>query len=135
MKRTIVVIGATRVARHLLELNRFTVRALTRDPHSDAAQQLRDRGAEVVKGDLGDRASLRAAVKGAYGVFGVATRPEYGRNLVNAAAGADVEQLVFGAHVDGEALEQYAQSLGVPVSFIRDAGDDLGARAAEAFSL
>ncbi|MDH3261287.1 MAG: NmrA/HSCARG family protein [Acidimicrobiia bacterium] len=49
----------------------FTVRALTRNPESDAATALASRGAEVVAADLDDQASLSAAFVGAHGVFGV----------------------------------------------------------------
>ncbi|GAA1859736.1 NmrA/HSCARG family protein [Brevibacterium marinum] len=47
----------------------FTVRALTRNPDSAAAQELSSRGAEVVRADFGDEASLVAAFDGAYGAF------------------------------------------------------------------
>ena len=47
----------------------FTVRALTRDPSSKGARALADRGAEVVRADVDDPASLRDAFRGAHGVF------------------------------------------------------------------
>jgi len=47
----------------------FTVRALTRDPASKGARALADRGAEVVRADVDDPASLRDAFRGAHGVF------------------------------------------------------------------
>ena len=47
----------------------FTVRALTRDPASKGARALADRGAEVVRADVDDSASLRDAFRGAHGVF------------------------------------------------------------------
>jgi len=145
-QKTILVIGATgqqggAVAKHLLDRRKFAVRALTRNPRSDAAQRLRERGAEIVKGDLDDRASLRAAMKGAYGVFGVTNywehfekEEEQGRNLINAVAGAEVEHFVFSSlasaklrsngeiqapHLDVKyELEQYARSLDIPSTFI-----------------
>ncbi|NMO51706.1 NmrA family NAD(P)-binding protein [Actinoplanes sp. TBRC 11911] len=47
----------------------FAARVLTRHPDSANAQELRKRGAEIVRGDLDDEASLRAAFDGAYGAF------------------------------------------------------------------
>jgi len=49
----------------------FTVRALTRNPSSDAALALAARGAEVVQADLDDVDSLASAFEGCHGVFGV----------------------------------------------------------------
>lgn len=53
----------------MLEGKKYVVRALTRDVTQPKAQVLRDLGAEVVKGDLNDKASVEAALKGAYGAF------------------------------------------------------------------
>ena len=139
---TILVIGATgqqggAVAKHLLDRRQFAVRALTRNPESEAAQRLRRRGAEVVQGDLDDRASLRAAMKGAYGVFGVTNDWEQGRNLINAVAGAEIEHFVFSSRsLDAkDELEQYARSLDIPSTFINAdfAVDDMGAVVAAIF--
>ncbi|MCX6623003.1 MAG: NmrA family NAD(P)-binding protein, partial [Acidobacteria bacterium] len=47
----------------------FTVRALTRDPHSAKARQLADLGAEVVAANVDDFESLKAAFAGAYGAY------------------------------------------------------------------
>jgi uncharacterized protein YbjT (DUF2867 family) len=47
----------------------FVVRALTRDPATDAARELARLGAEVVRADVDDRASLREAFRGAHGAF------------------------------------------------------------------
>uniref|UniRef100_F1N4W7 NmrA-like family domain-containing protein 1 n=2 Tax=Bos TaxID=9903 RepID=F1N4W7_BOVIN len=55
--------------RAMLEGKKYVVRALTRDVTQPKAQVLRDLGAEVVKGDLNDKASVEAALKGAYGAF------------------------------------------------------------------
>jgi uncharacterized protein YbjT (DUF2867 family) len=145
-RRTIVVFGATGgqgggVARALLAHGRFAVRAFTRNADSPAAQALRDLGAEIVQGNLDDQASIRKAVEGAYGVFGVTNfwehfggEAEQGRNLVNAVSGAGVEHFVFSTlppiekatggalkspHFDQKAEhEEYARSLGIPATFI-----------------
>lgn len=146
MKKTILVIGATgaqggSVARHLLARGDFAVRAFTRNPESEASKELRWLGAEVVQGTLDDRASIRAALQGVYGVFGVtnywehfARELEHGRNLINAVAGAHVEHFVFSSlpsvykesngelsapHMDLKyELEEYARSLGIPSTFV-----------------
>lgn len=75
LDRIILVTGATgrqggAVAARLLAEG-WHVRALTRDPESAKAKALKEAGAEVVAGDLDDRASLDAAVAGAFGVFSV----------------------------------------------------------------
>jgi uncharacterized protein YbjT (DUF2867 family) len=106
-QKVILVTGATgaqggSVARHLLKGGEFRVRALTRNPESAKAAALRQAGAEVVKGDLGDFRSVRAAVEGCDGVFGVTNYWEHfdqeyqhGKNLVDAVKGAEVEHFVF----------------------------------------
>lgn len=73
--KIILVTGATgqqggTVARHLLQ-DGWQVRLLVRDPNKDAAKALASKGAELVKGDLYDRASVDAALKNVYGVFSV----------------------------------------------------------------
>src|SRR5690554_6476058 len=74
-KKTILVTGATvaqgsSVVKHLLKSNKYIVRALTRNPESPKAKQLEQLGAQLVKGDFNDKASLLQAAKGVYGIFG-----------------------------------------------------------------
>jgi uncharacterized protein YbjT (DUF2867 family) len=99
--------GAT--ARALLAAG-VPVRALVRDPAGDRAQAVAALGAELVAGDLRDRESVRAAALGARAVFSV-QMPDMddlegdselvqGRNLVDAARDAGVEQFVH-ASVSG----------------------------------
>ena len=64
--RIVLITGATgkqggAVARHLAGKG-FKIRAMTRKVDSNAAQTLAAAGAEVVKGDLNDAASLEAAL-------------------------------------------------------------------------
>jgi uncharacterized protein YbjT (DUF2867 family) len=71
--KTFLVTGATSkqggaTARQLLKAG-AKVRALTRKPDGKSAQALQAAGAEVVKGNLNDPASLDAAMKGIDGVF------------------------------------------------------------------
>ncbi|NNF59586.1 MAG: NmrA family NAD(P)-binding protein, partial [Rhodothermaceae bacterium] len=74
--KIIAVVGATGaqgggLARAILDDpdSGFRLRALTRNPDSDAARALADRGAEVVQADLDDLGSLEAAFREAYGAF------------------------------------------------------------------
>ncbi|MFE0022264.1 NmrA family NAD(P)-binding protein [Amycolatopsis sp. NPDC059021] len=108
MTDVVVVTGATgrqggSVARRLLA-DGVPVRALVRQPGSDAAKSLAAAGAELVTGDLTDRASLEPALSGARAVFSVQT-PDIndlasdvervgGLNLVEAARRAGVSQFV-----------------------------------------
>lgn len=105
--RTILVTGATgqqggATARRLLDAG-FRVRALTRKPEQPAAQALGKQGAEVVQGDLDDRASVERALAGAYGVFsvqnfwetGAEREIEQGVRLADAAQQAGVEHFVY----------------------------------------
>jgi uncharacterized protein YbjT (DUF2867 family) len=106
-RRTILVTGATgaqggSVVRHLLERGSYAVRALTRNPDSEGARALAKQGVEVVAGDLDHADSLRAALDGCYGAFGVTNFWEHfdgeaqqGRNLVDAVADAGIRHFVF----------------------------------------
>ncbi len=106
-QRIILVTGATgaqggSVASHLLAGGKFAVRCLSRKPDSERALALRQAGAEVLKGDLGDPASLREAMKGCYGVFGVTNYWEHfdgefrhGKNLIDAVAASGTRHFVF----------------------------------------
>ena len=107
MANTILVVGATgmqggAVSRHLLKRRRFNVRCMARHPECEAARLLQQQGAEIVHADLDDLGSLRRAVRGCNGVFGVtdfweASFREYdqGVNLIDAAAEAEVDHLVL----------------------------------------
>lgn len=80
--RVVLITGATgrqggAVARSLAGKG-FKIRAMTRKPDSDAAKALVARGADVVKGDLNDAASLESALTSAWGVFAVQNTWEAG---------------------------------------------------------
>jgi uncharacterized protein YbjT (DUF2867 family) len=75
-KRVIAVVGATGaqgggLARAILNdpSSAYSVRALVRDPSSQKAQALARAGADVVRADIDDEASLTRALQGAYGAF------------------------------------------------------------------
>ncbi|MGW0765543.1 NmrA/HSCARG family protein [Streptomyces sp. NPDC002676] len=119
---TIAVTGATgaqggATARALLAAG-HRVRALTRHPHSPAAETLRHLGADVRHADFDDRASLDAALAGADSLFAVTTpfgtdtntETRHGIALVDAAAAAHVGHIVFtsAAHADrGTGIPHY----------------------------
>ncbi|MEV0415262.1 NmrA family NAD(P)-binding protein [Streptomyces sp. NPDC050448] len=71
--KAVVVAGATglqgrAVTRHLLD-GGWQVRALTRDPNGVQARALERAGAEIVRAEMEDVASLIAAANGAYVAF------------------------------------------------------------------
>ncbi|KAJ7751739.1 hypothetical protein DFH07DRAFT_825976 [Mycena maculata] len=110
--RIVSVFGATglqgsSVVEALLKDGTFTPRAITRNPESEAALKLKERGVEVVKGDSGDKASLVTALQGSEAVFAV-TLPlispiltsgpselTQGKNIVDASKEAGVTFVVF----------------------------------------
>ncbi len=57
----------------------WAIRALVRDPASVRARGLSAEGVEVVRGDLNDDASVRAAMAGVHGVFSVQSPQEGAR--------------------------------------------------------
>ena len=77
--KIILVTGATgrqggATARHLLT-NGWQVKALTRDASKPEAQALAQAGAEIVQGDLEDKAALLDLMQGVYGVYSVQAAP------------------------------------------------------------
>lgn len=75
MKKTIVVTGATgtqgsSIVRVMLETGEWNVRAVTRNPDSEAAKSLVLNGVEVVYAEYDDEDSVRRAFK-------VSTPPSY----------------------------------------------------------
>jgi len=107
-ERKILITGATgkqggATARALAGKG-FRLHAMTRHPDSPAAKAVAAAtGAEIVEGDLNDAASLRNALKGAWGVFavqntweaGVEGEEEQGKRLANLAREAGVQHYVY----------------------------------------
>lgn len=115
------------------------VRGLTRNPSSDPATALADRGVEVVRGDAGDPDALRAAFAGADVAYVMTTPFENGTEretaegvaFVDAVRDAGVPRLVFASvggaergtgipHFESKRrVEKHVGELGVPVTFLR----------------
>lgn len=134
----ILVTGATgqqggATARELLAAG-YQVHAMTRSPDGDAARALAKAGAHIVRGDLNDEASLKAALAGKWGVFavqntweaGVEQEEEQGKRIARLAKEAGVRHFVYASvgsahqetgipHFDNKArVEETVRSLGFP---------------------
>ena len=113
MSQILAVFGATgqqggSVIHHVLndpELSqKYKIRAITRDPNSEQANQLKAK-VEVVQGDVANRDSLETALTGAHTVFAMTTptfgpggiEVEYnaGKTIADVAIGKGVEYIIF----------------------------------------
>jgi uncharacterized protein YbjT (DUF2867 family) len=137
--RTVLVTGATghqggAVAHELLSRGGYRVRAMTRKPDGEKAHALKQAGAEVVRGDLNDAASLEKAMEGAWGVFsmqntweaGVEGEEEQGKRQAKVARDVGVRHYVYTSvgsaqrktgipHFDNKwRIEETIRSLGFP---------------------
>jgi uncharacterized protein YbjT (DUF2867 family) len=106
-ERIVLITGATgkqggAVARALAGKG-FRLRAMTRKPEGDAAKAVAALGAEIVAGDLDNAASLKKALAGAWGVFGVQNtweagverEEEQGKRMAQLAREAGVQHYVY----------------------------------------
>ena len=143
--RTVLVTGATgrqggAVVRHMLSKG-WTLRALTRNTSSYAAQELARRGVELAQGDLEDPASLTRAVQGVYGVFsvqdfwavGAKREIQQGKSLAEAAKKQGVQHFVYSSaggaerntgitHFDSKwEVEKHIRNLKLPATIFRPA--------------
>jgi uncharacterized protein YbjT (DUF2867 family) len=119
-KNIIAVVGATgaqggALARAILadRNTNFAVRAITRDPNKGTARALADAGAEVVRADIDDVASVQKAFAGAAGAFCVTNFWEHlsaekekaqARNLADAAKAAAVPHVIWSTLEDTRKL-------------------------------
>src|ERR1700747_1172101 len=105
--RTILITGVTGqqggAVAQALQGSEFHLRGLTRKPDSEQVTSLARQGIDIVKGDLDDEATLRRALAGAWGVFGVQSAGEagvereeaQGKRLATLAREAGVEHYVY----------------------------------------
>jgi uncharacterized protein YbjT (DUF2867 family) len=141
-QRKILVTGATgqqggSLARLLLQ-KKHKVYALTRNTQSSAAQDLRNKGANIVKGDLDDSDSLQHAVKDVQSVFlmgtpfedGTEGETRRGKLMADIAKENNIEHLVYSSVASAEKntgiphfeskykVEQHIKNLGIPHTII-----------------
>jgi len=143
--KIIAVQGATgqqgnAAARNLLKQG-WQVRALTRDVTKPAAKALADLGAQIVRTENDDRASLEAALRGAYGVYavqnpwlsgdGVQGETRQGKLIADVAKSVHIQHFVYAsvggadrssglAHFESKwQIEQHIRSLGLPATVLR----------------
>ncbi|KAG8430679.1 hypothetical protein GDO86_020174, partial [Hymenochirus boettgeri] len=145
----ITVFGATgaqggSVAAALLKDGSYSVRAVTRDIHKEAAVKLKKTGAEVVAADLDNEKSLELAIGGSDGVFVVTNFWEHfskdkevtqGKRIADICKRLGVKHVVFSGlenvkkltgdklevlHFDGKGeVEEYFRTICVPMTSVR----------------
>lgn len=83
---------------------KYALRGITRDPSSSKSQKLASLGVEVVKGDIEDIDSLKTALTGSHGVFGVtdfwahlskSREVQQGKNIFEACQATGVKHFVW----------------------------------------
>jgi uncharacterized protein YbjT (DUF2867 family) len=141
-QRKILVTGATgqqggSLARLLLQ-KKHKVYALTRNTQSSAAQDLRNKGANIVKGDLDDSDSLEHAVRDVESIFlmgtpfedGTEGETRRGKLMADIAKENKVEHLVYSSVANADKntgiphfeskykIEQHIKNLGIPYTII-----------------
>jgi uncharacterized protein YbjT (DUF2867 family) len=147
MSKTILVTGATgqqggaTVEALLASASGWKVIALSRKPQAAAARTLAARGVQVVRGDMTDRASLREAMKGVYGVYsvqanataGVEGETRQGKLVADVAAECGVTHLVYSSvggaerssgvpHFESKwAIEEHIRKRGLAATILRPA--------------
>jgi len=140
--RTIFVTGGTgkqggAVARNLITKG-FKVKALTRNPNANAAQNLTKLGIEVVAGDLNQPQTFKQHLQDVGGIFsmqtyenGIATEIKQGINLANLAKEYEVRHFVYSSVVGADLptgirhweskgkIENHIHKLNLPATIIR----------------
>jgi uncharacterized protein YbjT (DUF2867 family) len=138
----ILVTGATgqqggTLARLLLQ-KKHKVYALTRNTQSPAAQDLRNKGAKLVKGDLDDSDSLKQVVNGIDSIFlmgtpfedGTEAETRRGKLMADIAKENSIEHLVYSSVANADKntgiphfeskykIELHIKNLGIPFTII-----------------
>ncbi len=144
--------GAT--VTHLLAAKKVRVRVLTRNLESPKAKSLAARGAELVKGDFEDEASLKTALAGVSAAFsvqqwtekgGTAAEELNGKRFADAVKASGSPHLVYSSaegverksglgHYESKwAIEQHIRDLRLPATILRPVGfmDALGVPAVQ----
>jgi uncharacterized protein YbjT (DUF2867 family) len=105
------------------EMAGFSIRALVHNVQSEKAQQLRERGVEVIYCDINDEDSIVKAIEGAYGFFCVsyfwpAMNPDHElrqiKNMANAAKRVDIKHVVWSTFEDSRRRLPVMTSLAMP---------------------
>ena len=153
-ENVVLVTGGTRsqggaTVAHLLAAKKVRVRVLTRNLESPKAKSLAARGAELVKGDFEDMASLRTALAGVSAAFSVQQWTEKGgteaeelngKRFADAVKASGSPHLVYSsaegaerksglAHYESKwAIEQHIRELKLSATILRPVGfmDALG---------
>lgn len=121
-----------------LQRGNCTVRAFVSDPNKPAAQALEQAGAELVAGDLNDRASVDRALQGVTGVFamqnfkdGLDTEIQQGKMMADAAKAANIQHFVYSSvgsaerntgvpHFDSKLqIEEHIRKIDLPYTILR----------------
>jgi len=132
--------GGATVEALLKRGNKYKIRVATRDPNSDKAKALAQKGIEIVKASYDDYPSVVAALKGPYGAWYItnfwefmnpAKEIELGTNVAKAAKEAGIQHLVFSSlgsarefgidlppFEDKVDIEHNIRQLGVPHTFV-----------------
>jgi uncharacterized protein YbjT (DUF2867 family) len=141
-QRNILVTGATgqqggALAQLLLQ-KKYKVYALTRNTQSPAAQDLRNKGANVVRGDLDDSDSLERIVKEVGSIFlmgtpfedGTEGETRRGKLMADLAKDNSIEHLVYSSVANADKntgiphfeskykIEQHIKNLGIPYTIV-----------------
>ncbi|HMK03629.1 MAG TPA: NmrA/HSCARG family protein [Ferruginibacter sp.] len=140
--KTILVTGATgnqgsAAVKTLLD-NGFSVKAITRDPSSAAAQNLKNLNATVVQADLNNNSSYRDQLKDVDGIFCVLTfvngtekEINQGISLVNLAKEYGVKHFIYSSVIGADLgtgiphwesksrIEDHLKASGLPYTIIR----------------
>lgn len=83
---------------------KYSLRGITRDPSSAKSKALAEKGVEMVQAELDDVESLKKAIKGSYGVFGITDfwslmdkqkEINQGKNIFEACKAEGVKHFVF----------------------------------------
>src|SRR5437879_7049098 len=144
--RTILITGVTGnqggAVAQALQGTGFHLRGRTRKPDSERAAALAGHGIDIVKVDLDDEATLRRALAGAWGVFGVQNTAEagvereeaQGKRLATLARETGAEHYVYTSvgsaykrtgvpHFDNKwRIEETVRGLRLPSHVVRRAG-------------